>query len=424
MTLDGWLDHISNQHQQGIDMGLTRMQTMVGRLNLTAPAAKVITVAGTNGKGSTCVAIEQLLICAGIQVGTTLSPHISRFNERIRLNGEEAADAVITDAFAAVEAARDTLPLTYFEFAALAALQCFASAQVDVVILEIGLGGRLDAFNVIDADVAVITSIGLDHQAYLGDTLAAIGAEKAGILRAEQSVILGADMPSSVFKRCAELALQPTCYGEHFDTVFSAGSWQLREALQGQPVSIDLPVTRLPAHNLALAYHAAQAVAPTSPQALQTVAAEVSLAGRLEAIELSGRTCHADVGHNPASAMFLKAELARRQITPRAIICAMLRDKAHQAVGDVMFSAVAEEPAADDCLCIFVNSEGERGFSAAALQAAMGRPGICAKDMPAAIATALSATRPGDDILVFGSFNATEQLKRITSKANARTRAL
>ena len=247
---------------------------------------------------------------------------------------------------------------------------------------------------------------------------------KPGAVSSIKTVILGADMPSSVFKRCAELALQPTCYGEHFDTVFSAGSWQLREALQGQPVSIDLPVTRLPAHNLALAYHAAQAVAPTSPQALQTVAAEVSLAGRLEAIELSGRTCHADVGHNPASAMFLKAELARRQITPRAIICAMLRDKAHQAVGDVMFSAVAEEPAADDCLCIFVNSEGERGFSAASLQAAMGRPGICAKDMPAAIATALSATRPGDDILVFGSFNATEQLKRITSKANARTRAL
>ena len=198
--LNNWLAHISSQHEQVIDMGLCRMQDMVQRLDLACPAPKVITVAGTNGKGTTATAIEALLLAHGLSVGTTLSPHINRFNERIRISGVQASDAKICAAFAAVDAVRRDLPLTYFEFSALAALWCFKDAAVDVAILEIGLGGRLDAFNVVDADIAVITSIGLDHQEYLGDTRELIGAEKAGILRAgQQQVILGADMPQSVF---------------------------------------------------------------------------------------------------------------------------------------------------------------------------------------------------------------------------------
>ena len=165
--LDEWLTFIANQHSVGIDMGLDRFHQVLRLLNLSRPAPQVITVAGTNGKGSTCVAAEALLLAHGVSVGCTLSPHIRQFNERIRLNGAQASDASICSAFAAIEAARGDIPLTYFEFGALAALYCMAAAKVQVAILEIGLGGRLDAFNAVDAQIAIITSIGLDHQAFL-----------------------------------------------------------------------------------------------------------------------------------------------------------------------------------------------------------------------------------------------------------------
>ena len=192
--LDRWLSFIQEQHVKDIDMGLDRMNLMIARLALTSPHYKVITVAGTNGKGSTCVATEQLLLSHGLRVGTTLSPHVFRFNERIRIQGEELSDRDICDSFKIIEDARDGLPLTYFEFSSLAALVVFGQADLDIAILEIGLGGRLDAFNVIDADVAVITSIGYDHQEFLGDSLEEIGAEKAGIFRSEQTVVLGEEL--------------------------------------------------------------------------------------------------------------------------------------------------------------------------------------------------------------------------------------
>ena len=202
--LSTWLTYIDGQHAQSIDMGLARFTRVLNDLDLQQPAPRVITVAGTNGKGSTVRVMETLLLQGGVTVGATLSPHIWRFNERIRINGEDASDESICAAFAAIDRARGDTPLTYFEFGALAALYCMAQARVQVAILEIGLGGRLDAFNAVDADVAVITSIGLDHQAFLGDTREAIGFEKAGILRPGQRVVLGQNMPSTVDARCSE----------------------------------------------------------------------------------------------------------------------------------------------------------------------------------------------------------------------------
>ena len=225
MDLSSWLDYIGQQHSEAIDMGLERFSQVQYSLNLKQPAARVITVAGTNGKGTTARVIEALLLDAGYSVGTTLSPHVWRFNERIRIDGKEADDAAICNAFAAVDDARGDLPLTYFEFSALAALFCMARSQVDFAILEIGLGGRLDAFNAVDADVAVITSIGLDHQAFLGDTREAIGGEKAGILRAGQRVVLGQNMPESVYARCRTLDLTPKCWGEDFSSLNGNRQW-------------------------------------------------------------------------------------------------------------------------------------------------------------------------------------------------------
>ena len=213
MKLQEWLEHISLQHSKAIDMGLDRMREMVGRLDLENPAEQVVTVAGTNGKGSTVIAMESLLLSAGMAVLSSISPHVKRFNERIRINGEEASDLDICSAFQSIDEARlldKEIPLTYFEYSALASFYLAKMKQVNVAIFEIGLGGRLDAFNVIDAHTAVITSIGYDHMEFLGNNLESIGREKAGILRPEHRGVLGPDMPESVIECCDKLDLSPS----------------------------------------------------------------------------------------------------------------------------------------------------------------------------------------------------------------------
>ena len=254
--LDRWLSYIEEQHVKDIDMGLDRMNLMIDRLGLGNPDHKVITVAGTNGKGSTCVATEQLLLSHGLRVGTTLSPHVFRFNERIRVQGIELSDQDICESFEIIESARDGLPLTYFEFSSLAALVVFDQADLDIAILEIGLGGRLDAFNVVDADVAVITSIGYDHQEFLGDSLEEIGAEKAGIFRSKQTVVLGANMPESVHQLSNLNQCEQSSFGIDFDisqTVEDEWDFQSKELIINS-----IRLGSLSAHNLSLGIEVAK----------------------------------------------------------------------------------------------------------------------------------------------------------------------
>lgn len=182
-TLADWLATLEKMHPKAIDMGLERVAQVRERLDIRFDCP-VITVGGTNGKGSTCAMLESILLQAGYRVGLYTSPHLLDFNERARVNGEIASDAALTEQFAAVEAARGDVSLTYFEFTTLAILRLFSQAKLDAVILEVGLGGRLDAVNVIDADVAIVTSVDIDHTEYLGDTREQIGFEKAGIFRA------------------------------------------------------------------------------------------------------------------------------------------------------------------------------------------------------------------------------------------------
>ena len=215
-ALNDWLEYVSSVHWQNWDLGLERMHLMVQRMELQRPAANIYTVAGTNGKGSTCLALEAGLKAIGHRVACTLSPHIVRFNERFRVDGQEASDHAIIEALAAVDDARQDQSLSYFEFSALAFLYFAKQSRVDSLVLEIGLGGRLDAFNAIDADVAIITSIAFDHEQYLGDTLDQIGFEKAGIMRSGQEVVLGPGLPESVHQHAAKLGLQPLIYGQHF----------------------------------------------------------------------------------------------------------------------------------------------------------------------------------------------------------------
>ena len=200
-TLEQWLAYQQQVHPRDIAMGLDRVGEVARRLGLGRPGRHVAIVAGTNGKGSTVAFIEAMARAAGLRVGAFTSPHLLRYNERIRIDGGDAGDAELVAAFERIEAARGGIALTYFEFGTLAALCLFEAAALDLAILEVGLGGRLDAVNIIDADVAVITTVDLDHQDYLGDDRESIGFEKAGILRAGKPCVLAEkDPPSSVLR--------------------------------------------------------------------------------------------------------------------------------------------------------------------------------------------------------------------------------
>ena len=205
-TLDEWLELQQSVHPRSIDLGLARVGKVARTLGIDKPKCPVITVAGTNGKGSVVAHSEALLRALGFSTGVFTSPHLVRYNERICVDGAEVPDEELVAAFDRIEAARGDTTLTYFEYNALAALLIFAERRVDVAVLEVGLGGRLDAANLIDADVGVVTSIGLDHRDWLGDTLDAIGREKAGIFRAGRPAVLGSpEMPASVYEVIAEV---------------------------------------------------------------------------------------------------------------------------------------------------------------------------------------------------------------------------
>src|SRR5215212_3227662 len=216
-NLQEWLQHIERVHPRAVEMGLERVSEVRRALDLT-PSFPIVTVGGTNGKGSACAMLEAILSEAGYKTGCYTSPHLVRYNERVRVAREDASDEALTRALAAVEHARTDVPLTYFEFSTLAAVWLFMAESVDVAVLEIGLGGRLDAVNAFDADCAMLMSVDLDHMDYLGDTRESIGFEKAGIFRSERPAICAdRDPPATVLDRAravgAELLLIDRDYG-------------------------------------------------------------------------------------------------------------------------------------------------------------------------------------------------------------------
>ncbi len=406
MNLDAWLDHISRQHWETMDLGLERMHDMLERLNLTRPPYSIVTIAGTNGKGSTAVALEHICLQAGLKVGTTLSPHVYRFNERMRYGGVELEDEAISNAFQAVESVRGETPLTYFEFGALAAIWIFADLGVDVAILEIGLGGRLDAFNGVDADVAVITSIDFDHQQYLGDTLEAIGREKAGILRRGQRVVLGPDMPDSILSMCAELDLDPEIYGEDFWADCGDSSWTM--ASRNDLPLEDLPYQPIAAQNVAVAARASTDFLGGSYEQILRQSRFPVVVGRMQRATIGGRTIVCDVAHNPAGLQFLAREIATSGLDVQSVVCGMLIDKDHEKFAGDLVSHF-------DAPLFLVGTGGERGMQAQALARAIEQAAetvrVCAFDKPEdALGAAMSATEAGGAILVCGSFKTLEQL--------------
>jgi len=326
-TLEQWLDYQQKVHPRSIDMGLGRVGDVAKRLGIGRPATRVITVGGTNGKGSTVAFIEAIARAAGLRVGAYTSPHLLRYNERIRIDGVEATDAALVEAFERIEAARGEISLTYFEFATLAALLLFEVAGLDLAILEVGLGGRLDATNLVDADCAVITTVDLDHQDYLGDDRESIGAEKAGILRAGKPCVLAEkDPPSSVLRRAYVLgAFAIRGHSDYLVDELKEG-WRWRDP----GFSVDLPEPAMPAPaqrgNAAAAIAALRALDLRIPaKALREGVASARVAGRLQVIPGAPEFV-LDVAHNPQGARQL-AQWLEANPKPTVAVFSALADK-------------------------------------------------------------------------------------------------
>jgi dihydrofolate synthase/folylpolyglutamate synthase len=330
-TLAGWLAWIEQQHPSPIALGLDRVAEVRERMGIRLQSV-VLTVAGTNGKGSTCAMLEAILRAAGYRSGLYTSPHLLRYNERVRIDGVEAGDDALVEGFEAVERARAGVPLTYFEYGTLAALWLFARAACEAVVLEVGLGGRLDAVNVVDADCAVITGIAVDHVELLGDSREAIGAEKAGIFRAGRAaVVADRDPPRSVLQAAERVGARLLMIGRDFDYRAGTGQWQYR-GLDGSKTEFAYPALRgsVQLRNASAAIAALETQRARLPLAMQDIRnglAEVSIPGRFQV--LPGRPqVILDVAHNPEAAGVLAANLGASGFSPETIgVIGMLNNK-------------------------------------------------------------------------------------------------
>jgi dihydrofolate synthase/folylpolyglutamate synthase len=407
-TLADWLAYQQQLHGRAIDLGLERVRSVAARLGLEATGCPTAIVGGTNGKGSTATLLAALLGASGRRVGLFTSPHLIRYNERILIDDVPASDAALIEAFEAIEAARAGESLTFFEFNALAALWLFRAAGATAVVLEVGLGGRLDATNVIDADVAVICSIGFDHRDWLGDTLEAIGAEKAGIFRAGRPVVLGsAACPDSVYAAARALGCPLHVAERDFTwSVDTDGSWSYRDA-GGSCERLPAPALagQIQYRNAATALAALRllpGVAPAAHEQLALALRSAHLAGRLQVIPGPVEWL-LDVAHNEPAAAVLAAELRARPAAGRTLgVVGMLADKDVRAVAAIL------DPLIDQWIFCSITDE-PRGLTALALRARAGTlrgPGELAPTVAAGCERIGALARPGDRVVVFGSFHA------------------
>jgi dihydrofolate synthase/folylpolyglutamate synthase len=407
--LAAWLDYQQRIHPRSIALGLERVRAVSERLALPRPAPMVITVAGTNGKGSTVAMLDVALRAAGLATGRYTSPHLMRYNERVAVRGRAVDDASLIAAFERIEAARGEIALTYFEFGTLAALSVFAESNLDAVVLEVGMGGRLDAVNIVDPDVAVITTVDLDHCEFLGPDREAIGFEKAGILRARRPAVLGEfEPPRSVLAHAAAIGAVPVRRGIDFSIEphsDGGATWTHRDGSR-----IVLPPLRLSApcqlDNAATALAALHALRDRLGDACLAAAPAVAQAappGRLQRV-IEAPEVVLDVGHNPQAARELARWLAQLPHRRNIAVFAALGDK---DIGGI----VAPLQASIDAWHVFgLDARSARGISGAELaerlRATLGTDARLAVHDNAgkAFDAARHAAGPADRILVFGSF--------------------
>lgn len=336
LTLDGWLARLEQLHPQAIDLGLDRVQKVTRALDLK-PTFPIIIVGGTNGKGSTCAYLEAILGAASYKTGLYTSPHLLRYNERVRVAGRDAADADLIAAFERIDVARGETSLTYYEFGTLGAMLQFIDAKVDVAILEVGLGGRLDAVNIFEPNAAIVTSIDLDHQIYLGDTRDKIGFEKAGIYRSRRPALCAdPDPPASLVAHIAGLQAEGWMIGRDFDFDIGSEGWTYRGrewVLEGLPMP-HMPGTHQ-VRNAAGAIATLEALRSTLPVAASDIAhgmVQSRVAGRFQRI---GRAPEIvlDVAHNPEAARALADTLRVQPVAGRNLaVLGILADKDVDAV--------------------------------------------------------------------------------------------
>lgn len=337
-SLNQWLEHLEHLHPTEIELGLDRIKQVAERLDCLKPAPITIVVGGTNGKGTTAALLVALLRSQGFSVGAYNSPHIHRYNERISINGIEASDAAICQAFRNIEAQRQDISLTYFEFGTLAALCYFQHQRIDVCVLEVGLGGRLDAVNMVDADISIVTSIGLDHQSYLGETLELIAYEKCSIARADKWLVCGqSNAPVTAQETVSKLGGKLSQRDKDFFIEAIDGNPELGFDLRFKHADKELqwllPEAHIPHHNIASAIQALALInhLPSQEQVSKTLK-HLRVAGRLQSFQKGKLTLTLDVAHNDQAAAYLGNKL--KQVD--GIILGMLADKEPAKVVNVL----------------------------------------------------------------------------------------
>jgi dihydrofolate synthase/folylpolyglutamate synthase len=419
-TLDDWLAHQQALHPRTIDLGLDRVRAIALRLGLLPPTTPTVLVGGTNGKGSTVAFLVAIARAAGLRVGSYTSPHLLRYNERVALDGQPVPDDRLIAAFERIETARGSSPLTFFEYGTLAAFDVFQRERVDVAIVEVGLGGRLDATNVFDPDVSVVCSVGLDHMDLLGPTVEHIGAEKAGIFRQGRPAVLGApDMPASVTSAIRRLGALRVQAGSEFAarrrTDSGDGRWDWSG---GRGTHSDLPPPALDGDvqyaNAATAIAAwlelcacaagrwpqQAAAAATATATLRAGVAAARVAGRFQRVAGSPEWI-LDVAHNPAAAAVLAGALRSLPREGRVYaVAGVLADKDVAGIGAALAGEI------DDW--ILCGLDGPRALDAEALRQRL--PGACRSvalvpDVPTGCALARAMAGPRDRVVVLGSFH-------------------
>lgn len=421
-TLAEWLTDIEARHPIEIDLGLDRILLVWERLqkkiqNSASESIKTFVIAGTNGKGSCIATMESVLLAHGYSVGAFTSPHFLRYNERIRINGEQVSDDSIVSAFEIIETVRQTERLTYFEFNTLAALVIFRQSSLDAVLLEVGLGGRLDAVNIIDADVAVLTSVDLDHQQWLGDTRSAIAREKLGIARPNHPLIIGEqDAPDGFAEMVAETGANSIFFNRDFNCSLSAErekfDLKLFSALETKRL-FDLPIRALLPLNMSLglqALHTAEFVLDESlcRQALNNI----HLIGRCHIADYKGNRVVLDVAHNPAAAKVLADFLKPAEGSSTFAVASALLDKDwHNIVTNMsevvdywFVGQITDNPRAMDARSLLevVYNADQNGESCASIEVAFDE--------------AITRCDKGDTIVVLGSFSVVSAVLAVMGK--------
>jgi dihydrofolate synthase/folylpolyglutamate synthase len=416
--LAGWLQYLEQLHPKSIALGLDRINQVKDRLGLH-PTFPVITVAGTNGKGSTCAMLERIYLEAGYRVGCYTSPHLLRYNERVRLSGVALGDDALCRAFEAVEHARQETPLTYFEFGTLAAMWSFIQAGIDVCVFEVGLGGRLDAVNCFEPACAIVTSVDLDHMEYLGYTRESIGLEKAGIYRPGVPAICADPAPPTTLENYAkDIGADYRRIGEHFDFIEMAdGDWRFT-TVDGDLAPLPFPALsgpfqRFNAASVLATIHALQSRLPVQPESIRSGLRNVRLPGRFQQVSTHPQVI-LDVAHNPHAAAGLAENLRLNPVQGKTVaVCGMLADKDIAGVVSWLSPLVNEW---------FVASlDVPRGASADVLAAQLRNTSAQTKvnvfpNVVSAFRQACLGMNENDRIIAFGSFYTVAEMMRVLPK--------